>query len=392
MKLLRRISGTNRRCLQKFIFNFLWKGFLGFRKFKKRKKRGEHFPAFQFISVTDACNLSCKGCWIKQGGKSKNMDLAMVRKIIEEGKAQGSYFYGILGGEPFMYKDLFRVFEEFPDCYFQLFTNGTLLNGEGAAELQQMGNVTPLISFEGDANVADIRRGGKDVFYKAMEAIDHCTRYKLVTGVAISVCKSNIDMALSDEFVEMLWNKGVVYLWYYIYRPTGPDPCYELALDPEDITRLRRFMVEGRSKYSLVLVDSYWDADGKPFCPAAEGLSHHINPYGYVEPCPVIQFATDRVDEQPMHDLYENSGFLKDFKASILEKTNGCVLMEDPAWVAHMAQKHAAENTSGRKEMPEQLQQAPALISHGSVPVIPEKNSIYRFVKKQAFFGIGAYG
>lgn len=41
-------------------------------------------------------------------------------------------------------------------------------------------------------------------------------RHKLITGVTISVCKSNIDMALSEKFVCMLHDMGVIYLWYYI--------------------------------------------------------------------------------------------------------------------------------------------------------------------------------
>ncbi len=392
MSILSNFLKTDRRCKQKFIINLGWKGWLGFRKFKKRKERGEVFPAFQFISVTDDCNLKCQGCWVTRGAQKESLDIKKVHSIINESKKHGSYYFGILGGEPLTYKPLLDIFKEHPDCYFQLFTNGTLFNDQFAEELRRCANVTPLFSFEGDETVADIRRGGNQIFKRTSQSIATAVKHKLITGVAISVCKSNIEMALSPAFIQSLHDKGVLYLWYYIYRPSGENPCYDLALSSDEIFRLRKFMVEARTKYPIVIIDSYWRADGEPFCPAAEGLSHHINPSGYIEPCPIVQFACDSIDNGPLTNVYENSTFIKDFKTEILHKTKGCVLMEDPQWLRQFAESHSAINTSNRKDMPEQLRNAPTVCSHGSCPKIPERQWIYRMAKKMAFFGLGAYG
>jgi len=190
----------------------------------------------------------------------------------------------------------------------------------------------------------------------------------------------------------LLIDKGVAYLWYYIYRPVGQSPNYELALSSDEIRQLRQHMVDARMEYSIAIIDTYWDADGNGMCPAAEGLSHHINASGYVEPCPIIQFAADHVDEKPLDRLYAESTFLGDFRTQIQQKTKGCVVMEDPQWLAEFVQKHDAKNTSGRKGELERLRMAPETNSHGSCEVIPEKSRIYRFAKKRAFFGLGAYG
>jgi len=190
----------------------------------------------------------------------------------------------------------------------------------------------------------------------------------------------------------MLHDRGVIYLWYYIFRPSGENPCYDLALSLEEIEKLRRFLVEGRTKYPLVLIDSYWGADGEPFCPAAEGLSHHINPGGNIEPCPVIQFSRDHINGLALKEVYENSTFLKDFKVKVSAKTKGCILMEDPAWLQEFVQEHDAINTSNRPDLATQMAKAPVVFSHGSCPRIPEKNWMYRMAKKRAFFGLGAYG
>jgi MoaA/NifB/PqqE/SkfB family radical SAM enzyme len=372
--------------------NMVWKGLLGFRKFKKRKRRGELFPAFQFISVTNDCNLRCQGCWVTTSGKKENLAMEQIHGIVEESNKQGSFFFGILGGEPLMYKDITAIFEKHPDSYFQLFTNGTLFTPEMALRLKKLANVTPLFSWEGNEQVADIRRGGRNVYFRTLKAVQSSVEHGLITGVAVSVCKSNLEMAISVDFVRKLYDMGVLYIWYYIFRPAGAEPHYELALDREDILRLRRFLVEGRTKYPMVLIDSYWRADGEPFCPAAEGLSHHINASGEIEPCPVIQLACDRIGDGNLRDLYENSWFLDDFRKSIWMKTQGCVLMEDPIWLKGFAIKHDAINTSGRASLLSEWENAPVVPSHGSCEVIPEKNLIYRLAKKTAFFGMGAYG
>ena len=129
------------------------------------------FPAFQFISVTNDCNLKCQGCWVSTGEKKVSLDIEKIHHIIEESKKKGSYYFGILGGEPLVYKQLLDIFRKHTDCYFQLFTNGTLFTDQLAKELRKLGNVTPLFSFEGDEEIADIRRGGNHVFKITIQSI-----------------------------------------------------------------------------------------------------------------------------------------------------------------------------------------------------------------------------
>ena len=124
--LKRIIKNTDKRCLWKMFYNLGIKGTLSFNRFQRRLKKGEFFPAFHFISVTDDCNLNCQGCWVTGKKQNSRLESEHLDQIISETKAQGSYFFGILGGEPLLYKSLFPIFRKHSDCYFQLFTNGTL--------------------------------------------------------------------------------------------------------------------------------------------------------------------------------------------------------------------------------------------------------------------------
>ncbi len=390
--MIKQLMNTDKRCLRKFIFNMGIKGVRAFKRHQKALKKGEFFPAFHFLSVTDNCNLHCQGCWITGKKENASMSADDLDRIITETKSKGSYFFGILGGEPLMYKPLFDIFEKHDDCYFQLFTNGTLLSPDVAERLRKCANVTPLISFEGDEQVADIRRGGKDVFQRTSKAVEAATKAGLITGVAISVCKSNFDMATSHEFIQSLIDRKVSYLWYYIFRPVGENASPQLALSVEQITALRKHLIAARSKYPLAIIDTYWNEKGEGFCPAAKGLSHHINASGYIEPCPVIQFARDHISDGKLETIYQQSAFLNNFRTEIPKQTNGCIVMDNPQWLVDYIDKHGAADTSGRDNERERLLAMKPVSSHGSCEVIPERGFMYKFAKKHAFFGLGAYG
>ena len=390
----RMLTEVDLRLLRKFVYNFGWRGIRAVSRFQRRLKRGEFFPAFLFLSVTDRCNLACRGCWVSQTEPPRELDIGTLDTVVRESKKQGSYFFGILGGEPLLHKDLFDLFERHPDCYFLLFTNGLPLTDSVAASMRCLGNVSPLISIEGLESVSDERRGGKDVYEQSMNALRRCREQRLVTGVATSICQSNVDDLATEDFVSELVDRGVHYLWYYVYRPVGPNPAPELALSAEQILELRRFMVDIRSKAPLMVVDAYWDHKGEALCPAAVGISHHIGPAGDIEVCPPIQFACENIgDGSRLFERFNTSKFLADFRTMACANTRGCVLLEEPGNLRAFMEAHDAYDTSGRGVgLQELARMAPCGSHHQPGQAIPEKSLLYRLAKKHWFFGFGAYG
>jgi MoaA/NifB/PqqE/SkfB family radical SAM enzyme len=390
----RMITSVDFRLLLKFAYNMGWKGMRAISRFEKRLKKGDLFPAFLMISVTNQCNFNCQGCWITIDNNSEGMKPETLNNIINSSKAKGSYFFGLLGGEPLMYEPLMEVLRAHPDCYFQLFTNGSLLTDEKAKELRKLGNVSPLISVEGLEQVSDIRRGAKHVFNRTMTGIDAAINNKLITGVATSVCKSNYNELVSEDFVNQCIKKGAHYLWYYIYRPVGSRPSTELALSEEEILGLREFMVNIRSKAAIIIIDTYWDEKGRAICPGAMGMSHHINAFGDIEFCPPIQFACDNAGNgKQLGSVIENSHFIREMRAKISDKTRGCLLLEDPSFLEELLHKLDAKDSSGRDAAYQELSKMGKCPGHNITgKEIPEKSRLYRFAKKNWFFGFGAYG
>jgi MoaA/NifB/PqqE/SkfB family radical SAM enzyme len=392
-KLTRRmLTEPDKRLLWKFVYNFGFKGMLSVQKFKKRLKKGEHFPPFLFISIISGCQLRCQGCWVDVAAPSKMLSLEDMNKIINDAKKHGNYFFGLLGGEPFMHPQLMDILAAHPDCYFQIFTNGQLITDKVAKELRRLGNATPLISIEGSEVVSNIRRGRDDVLNKTMEGLANCRKNKLITGVATSVCQSNYEL-VSEDWLKKLISLGVHYAWFHTYRVVGPDPSPELALTPEQVLKIRRFVVKARAKLPIAIVDAYWDDKGEALCPMATGVSHHISPYGDIEPCPIIQFATESVHEHDsIFEAMTQSPFLKDFRETAAKATRGCIVLERPDLVEEIVARHSARDTTQRGTALLEMNKLEKRNSqHNPEVQIPEEHWVYRIAKKNWFFGFGAY-
>lgn len=385
---------TDTRILWKFAYDFGFKGMRSVQRFKKRLKKGQTFPPFLYISVTNSCNLRCTGCWIDVSAPQALISFDDMSAMINNAKKHGNNFFGILGGEPFMHPDLLKILAAHPSCYFQVFTNGQFITDEVAAELRRIGNTTLLFSIEGTEAISDQRRGRQGVLNKTLAGLDACVRHRLIIGVATSICQNNIDDLVSEAWVDALIERGVHYVWYYTYRPVGPDAAPELALRPEQLLAVRRFIVEIRKKKAIGVVDAYWDDKGQALCPAATGISHHIGPWGDVEPCPIVQLATENIRDNG-RDLFETitgSSFLKDFRETAAKTTRGCIVLERPDLLKELGERHDARDTTHRKTFVSELEaMQPHKSQHSPGNEVPEDTWLYRFAKKHWFFGFGAY-
>ncbi|NBV21462.1 MAG: radical SAM protein [Proteobacteria bacterium] len=389
---LRTLRSADKRCVAKFVWNFGVKGLLSVERFKRRLERGETFPPFLYLSIINSCNLRCQGCWVDVESKDA-IDLASLNRTINDAQAHGNSFFGILGGEPFMHPQLLDLLAAHPDCYFQIFTNGQFITEKVAKRLRELGNATPLISIEGREIVSDERRGKKDVLNKTLRGLDNCLREGILTGVATSVCQTNIDELLTEEWLQHLITRGVHYAWYHTYRPVGPKMNAGLALRPDQLVRVRKFVTDMRARLPIAIIDAYYDGEGKALCPMSTGVSHHIGPKGDLEPCPIIQFAAENIsDPRGIYATMRDSAFLKDFRELSAEHTRGCVVLERPDLVKQLVVKHGARDTTVRgTAMAELDAMTPRFSQWLPGEEIPEKHWMYRIAKKYWFSDFGAY-
>ena len=215
-----------------------------------------------------------------------------------------------------------------------------------------------------------------------------------MTGVCTSLCQSNFDDLLTEKWVDNLIDMGVLYTWFHIYRPVGPESTVELALSTQQQRQARQFVVDMRCKKPIIFIDAYYDADGQALCPAATGFTHHINPWGDIEPCPIIQFAKESIhDERPLDEVFNDSDYLRDFRKTAAQHTRGCIALERPDLIESLVDRHGASDSTARKSALAELQAAAKYPSQYSPDLepIPEKSWAYRIAKKIAFHEYGVY-
>ena len=216
----RMLLETDKRLLWKLAWNAGYKGIRSIRRHKQRLKRGEFYPPFLYVSITNSCNLRCQGCWVDVAAKQEKIEAAAMHRLISESREMGNSFFGIVGGEPFMHPQLLDILAEHPDCYFQVFTNGHFITPEIARRMRQLGNISPLVSVEGNEIVSDQRRGKEQVFSRTMQGLQNCLDAHVMTGVCTSLCQTNMDL-LTETWLDRLIDMGVFYTWFHIYRPVG---------------------------------------------------------------------------------------------------------------------------------------------------------------------------
>ncbi len=387
---------TDKRLLWKLFWNMGLGGILSLQRHKARLKRGQVFPPFLYVSIINSCNLRCQGCWVDVAAKMEAMAPEAFHQMVREARAMGNVFFGIVGGEPFMHPRLFDLLEPHPDCYFQIFTNGQFITEDKAKRLRKLGHVTPLISVEGNEIISDRRRGRHGVLSKTMQGVCNSVKHKVFTGVCTSLCQSNFDL-LSEKWLDRLIDLGVMYTWFHVYRPMGPDANPQLCLTPQQQLEARKFVVEMRAKKPIIIIDAYYDGAGRALCPAATGFTHHINPWGDIEPCPIVQFTKESIhagetDSRSLKNKFLQSAFLRDFRALSQETTRGCIVLERPDLLKQLVERHGARDATVRGTA---LAELAALQTRSSQynpgHEIPEKNWLYRLAKRFWFNDFGVY-
>lgn len=277
------------------------------------KKHGFRPPVFLTISPGRACNLRCKGCYADSGKEfPEKLNYDIFSKVINDAKKLwGSSFFVITGGEPLLYqsngKTILDIYKENSDCYFLMYTNGTLINKKMAKRLADLGNVTPAISVEGFKKETDERRG-KGVFEKILSAMENLREVGVPFGISFTVMRDNTDIPLSEEFFDFYFEKQkAIYVWMFQYMPIGRG--YTLDLMPTPEQRLKLFKKEWQLvRERDIFIADFWNSatltDG---CIAAGRGYFYIDWNGNIVPCAFFPYSTDNI-----YDIYKKGKNLND--------------------------------------------------------------------------------
>ncbi|MEZ5125576.1 MAG: radical SAM protein [Thermoleophilia bacterium] len=269
-------------------------------------------PTTILMSPTMRCNLACEGCYAAEYSSDRDLSRDLLQRIVDEANDMGVYMFTILGGEPFLYPGLLDFAAVNRDAYFQVFTNGTLLDDGLVAQIAKVGNIAPMLSIEGTPEMTDERRGD-GVHAEVMAAMDRLGRAGVPFGYSATVTRHNWEMLVSDDFIDPLVARGAMIGWHFLYMPVGRDPDVNLMLTPVQRESFRLGIQRLRSTKAFFPVDFWGDAPWVGGCIAGRHYMH-INSEGWVEPCIFTHFATDNIRDVSLMEAF-NSPYFREIRA-----------------------------------------------------------------------------
>lgn len=280
-----------------------------------------------------------------------NLSFEKLDDIVSQGKKLGIYFYMLTGGEPLVRKDdIIKLCKKHHDCEFHAFTNGTLIDDEFCKQMDKVGNLSLSLSLEGFDEVNDSRRG-QGVFNKVMHAMDLLKKYGQLFGLSICYTSKNYKTVTSDEFLDMIIEKGCRYIWYFHYMPVGNSAAEELLLTPatEGIHAYHRVR-EIRSEESDKLIFTFdFQNDGEYVggCIAGGRNYFHINANGDCEPCVFIHYSSANINEVSLLDALKQPLFMAyhDNQPFNNNHLRPCPMLENPEKLLEMVHKCGAKST-----------------------------------------------
>lgn len=275
-----------------------------------RRAHGQSPPNFLTISPSRACNLRCSGCYAASGATPERLEWDVLDHIVSDAKRHwGSRMFVLSGGEPLAYRDdgrgVLDLAAKHSDCFFLMYTNGTLIDNTVARRMGHLGNLSPALSIEGLRERTDARRGS-GVFDRVVEAMRRLRTHGVMFGVSLTATRENADEILADEVVEFIFGEmRAFYGWIFQYMPIGRSFTLELMPTPEQRLRLWKRTWRLVRERRLFLVDFWNSGSASDGCLAAgrAGGYLHVNWNGDVSPCVFVPYAPVNV-----YDIWSRGG------------------------------------------------------------------------------------
>ena len=311
------------------------------------EKYGCNVPWAILMDPTAACNLKCTGCWAAEYGHTSSLSYDDLARIIRQGKELGTYMYLYTGGEPTMRRaDLMRLCRENPDCIFMSFTNGTLIDDSFADEIKEVGNFYPAFSIEGYEEENDFRRG-EGTFKRCTAAMQRLKDRGVPFGASLCYTSKNTDLLASDEYIDWLIEKGVMFAWFFTYMPTGNGAVTDLMVSADQRALMYKKMHEWRETKAIFALDFWNDGEYVQGCIAGGRHYFHINSNGDCEPCAFVHYSNVNIKECSVLEALQSPLFMaykrnQPFSNNMLRP---CPVLDNPGAISKMVAETGAYST-----------------------------------------------
>ncbi len=299
----------------------------------REEKNGLHVPSYLIASITSSCNLHCAGCYSRSNNATvdcepeRQLSEEEWLRIFKEAEELGISFILLAGGEPMLRWDVLQIAGSVHNILFPIFTNGTFMSEKYMELLDKCRNLVPVISIEGGREETDSRRG-EGVYDTVVSKMDELHKRGLIYGVSVTVTKENLGEVYSDDFLDLMRERGCKAVFYIEYVPVT-DESQELAPDDDDRAYMNERMDLLRAnRQDMMYVAFPGDEKSSGGCLAAGRGFFHINSHGGAEPCPFSAYSDINVRDTSVREALNSGLFTALREGGILagDHIGGCVL------------------------------------------------------------------
>lgn len=273
-------------------------------------KHGIPVPPILIFSITNQCNLDCRGCYQREFHPTAEKELSIdkLREITKEAHELGVYFFVIAGGEPLIRPEMLEITREYRDIIFLVFTNGTLIDETMVRQFKKQKNVVPLISLDGNAEDTNERRG-EGTYEHVLDIMKKMRKNGTFFGTSITLTRLNFTTVTAPDFIRDLSGVGCKFFLFLDYTPTQEGTEDWVLLDDQR-TEVMRLIKSFREQFPALFIGVPWDEMDVGGCLSAGRGFVHINAEGDVEPCPFAPISDNNLKDVSLKQALQ-SDFLE---------------------------------------------------------------------------------
>jgi radical SAM protein with 4Fe4S-binding SPASM domain len=257
------------------------------------------------IEVTGRCNLSCSFCY---RGKDSSIDISDTTRLLDQVADVEPYFINLSGGEPLIYKDVFKLAKKLKNYCHKLLltTNGTLVEDYPKSFFEIFDYIQ--ISIDGDERVHEQGRGQGN-FKKAINAAKYL---KGISSVSILCTIGSANYHQLKQVIQLAQESDAIpkigRMCGYSYSNFAP------VIDPSS---WKNILAEA-SKYGVLNDDplNFWFNEKKKSASRPNKIAGGctagiagvaISPELDVYPCVKLRIPAGNLKEQSLKDIWLNS-------------------------------------------------------------------------------------
>jgi MoaA/NifB/PqqE/SkfB family radical SAM enzyme len=313
-----------------FARTVIWQG-MAARRRARVAAEGVTVPPIVIFSITNRCNLRCKGCYAQaiRGDAPDELSADKLRGIVKEADELGVSFFVIAGGEPLTRPEIVDIARDFPHIIFLLVTNGLLLDAPLIERLKAQRNTVPVLSIEGNQAETDERRG-RGVHERLQVKMAELKKAGIFFSLSFTVTRTNFDTVTDEAFVRSAINDGCRLFLFLEYTPIreGTD---EWVITDGQRDAMKSLVASFRRRFPAVFIAVPWDEEEQGGCLASGRGFVHISATGDLEPCPFAPYSDANLLKVPLREALRSRflGLMRENHGLFAETAGGCALWKN---------------------------------------------------------------